>query len=89
MTEFLNDLNKKSDEELIAIANGKIPYFLSGKSTTTRQDVIIEAKSLLHKRKSLSISNEKKWYKKPSGIVVLGAAGSLLAWIILWFLRLV
>ncbi len=89
MTEFFNDLNKKSDEELIAIANGKIPYPLSAKSTTTDQDIIIEAKGILHKRKSLSISNEKKWYKKPVGIVVLGAAGSLLAWIILCFLRLV
>jgi hypothetical protein len=50
MTEFFNDLIKKSDEELIAIADGKIPYSLSAKSTTTSQDVIIEAKAILHKR---------------------------------------
>jgi hypothetical protein len=45
MTEFFDDLNKKSDEELLAIANGKIPYFLSAKSTTTSQDFIKEAKA--------------------------------------------
>jgi diguanylate cyclase (GGDEF)-like protein len=50
MTEFFDDLDKRPDEELIAIADGKIPWFLSAKSTTTRQDVMIEAKAILHKR---------------------------------------
>lgn len=84
MTEFLNDLNKKSDEELIAIANGKIPYFLSAKSTTTTQDIITEAKAILYKRKSLSVSKNKKWFEQPFGIVFLGMLGSLLA-AMLWY----
>jgi diguanylate cyclase (GGDEF)-like protein len=59
MTEFFDDLNKKSDEELIAIANGKIPYFLSAKSTTTSQDVIIEAKVILNKRQKKEMTDAK------------------------------
>jgi len=57
MTEFLNDLNKRSDEELIAIANGKIPYYLSAKSTTTSQDIIIEAKVILNKRQKKEMTD--------------------------------
>ena len=79
-----------SDEELIAIENGKIPFFLSAKSTTTARDIIIEAKAILHKGKLLSNGfKEKKWHKKPAGIVVLGVISSLLAWAILSFFRLV
>ena len=57
MTEFFDDLNTKSDEELIAIANGKIPYTLSAKSTTTSQDIIIEAKVILNKRQKKEMTD--------------------------------
>ena len=50
MTEFFDDLYRKTDEELIAIADGIIPYSLSAKSTTSDQDIIVEAKAILFKR---------------------------------------
>lgn len=78
MTEFLNDLNKKSDEELIAIANGKIPYFLSAKSTTTSQDIIAEAKAILHKRQK----EEKSWHEKPRGKILIGVIIGLIVFVI-------
>lgn len=74
MTEFLNDLNKMSDEELIAIANGKIPFCLSAKSTTTIQDIIAEAKGILHKRQK----KEKSWYEKPLGIILVTVISGLI-----------
>jgi hypothetical protein len=57
MTEFFDDLFKMSDGELIAIVNGKIPYSLSAKSTTTSQDIIIEAKVILNKRQRKDITD--------------------------------
>jgi len=78
MTEFLNDLNKKSDEELISIANGKIPYFLSAKSTTTSQDIIDEAKAILHKRQN----KEKSWHEKPWGKILIGVIIGLILLVI-------
>jgi hypothetical protein len=78
MTEFLNDLNKKSDEELIAIANGKIPYFLGAKSTTTIQDIIAEAKAILHKRQK----KEKSWYERPLGKILIGVIIGLIVFAI-------
>ncbi len=78
MTEFLNDLNKKSDEELIAIANGEIPYFLSAKSTTTKLDIIAEAKALLHKRQK----KEKTWHEKPWGKILIGVIIILIGFVI-------
>jgi hypothetical protein len=50
MTEYFNDLNKMPDEQLIAIKNGQIPYLLSAQSTTTREDVISEAETILYTR---------------------------------------
>jgi len=85
MTEYFNDLNQMTDEELIAIENGKLPYFFSARSTTTPQDVIIEAKAILHKRNSLLTSKKKRWYEMPLGILALGIAASLLAWLVLHF----
>ena len=55
MTVFLCDLDKKSDEELIAIKNGKIPFLISAKSTTTREDYMNQAEAILHKRQLSSI----------------------------------
>jgi DNA-binding Lrp family transcriptional regulator len=55
MTVFLGDLDKKSDEELIAIKNGKIPFSISAKSTTTREDYMNQAEAILHKRQLSSI----------------------------------
>ena len=55
MTVFIGDLDKKSDEELIAIKNGKIPFFISAKSTTTREDYMNQAEAILHKRQLSSI----------------------------------
>jgi hypothetical protein len=69
---MFNDLNEKSDDELIAIADGKIPYTLSAGSTTTPEDIKSQAKAILHKR-------QKKWYEKPFGIVFLGLIAGLLA----------
>ncbi len=81
MTEFLNDLNKKSDEELIAIANGKIPYFLSAKSTTTSQDIIAEAKAILYKRQK----KEKLWHEKPWGKILIGVIVILIGFVITFY----
>ena len=78
MTEFFNDLNKKSDEELIAIADGKIPYLLSGKSTTTIQDIIAEAKGILHKRQK----KEKSWQEKLWGKILIGVIIGLIVLVI-------
>ena len=74
MTEFSNDLNKMSDEELIAIENGKIPFFLSAKSTTTRQDIIAEAKAILYKRQK----KEKSWHEKPWGKILITVTSGLI-----------
>jgi len=82
MTEFFNDLNKKSDEELIAIANGKIPYSLSAKSTTTSQDVIIEAKTILHKRQKKS---NKSTTKMTLAILVFTVLIAILTAILVYF----
>ena len=81
MTEFFNDLNKKSDEELIAIADGKIPYLLSGKSTTTIQDIIAEAKGILHKRQK----KEKSWYEKPLGMILIGVIIIVIGFVITFY----
>jgi len=81
MTEFFDDLNKKSDEELIAIANGQIPYFLSAKSTTTSQDVIIEAKAILQKRQK----KEKSWHEKPWGKILIGVIIGLVVFMITFY----
>jgi hypothetical protein len=71
MPEFLSNLNEKSDEELIAIENGKIPYFLSSKSTTTSQDIIIEAKAILHKRRmKQTLWHESLWGKILIGVII-------------------
>jgi hypothetical protein len=96
MTEYFNDLNKISDEELIAIANGNIPYFLSAKSTTTPQDVIIEAKSILHKRKKeyekdnllLQTKNLslQKWNLRATILAVI-IAGITLAFVVFQFFQ--
>lgn len=74
MTEFFDDLNKRPNEELIAIADGKIPWLLSAKSTTTRQDVIIEAKAILYKRQS-EIPNQP--YKRKEKEQKFGILNSL------------
>jgi hypothetical protein len=50
MINFLDDLIKMSDNELIDIANGKLSYHNSAKSTITRDDMIREAKIILQKR---------------------------------------
>lgn len=50
MTVLRDDLDKKSDKELIAIKNGKIPFFISAKSTITREDYMSQAESILRKR---------------------------------------
>ena len=51
MTNFPNDLDMKTDDELMSMANGKIPVnMLSGRSTTTAEDIIIQAKMILQKR---------------------------------------
>jgi hypothetical protein len=51
MITFQNDFDNKSDDELLAISIGNLPVgMLSGKSTTTREDVITQAKIVLHKR---------------------------------------
>lgn len=81
MTEFFNDLNKKSDEELIAIADGKIPYFLSAKSTTTSQDVIMEAKAILHRRQR----KEKSWHEKSWGKILIGVIIGLIVFMITFY----
>jgi hypothetical protein len=59
MTVLLDDLNNKSDEELIAIKNGKIPFFISAKSTITREDYMSKAESILHKRQLSSIPRQR------------------------------
>jgi hypothetical protein len=82
MTEFFSDLNKKSDEELIAIANGKIPYPLSAKSTTTGQDVIIEAKTILHKRQK---KRDKSTAKMTLAILVFTVLIAFLTGILVYF----
>jgi hypothetical protein len=59
MTVFLDDLDKKSDEELIAIKNGKIPFFISAKSTITREDYMSQAETILHKRQLSSMLHQR------------------------------
>jgi hypothetical protein len=63
MTVLLDELNKISDEELIAIKNGKIPFSISAKSTITREDYMSKAESILHKRQ-LS-STLRQWEVNP------------------------
>jgi hypothetical protein len=82
MTEFFNDLNKKSDEELIAITNGKIPYPLSAKNTTTSQDVIIEAKAILHKRQK---KRDKSTRKMTLAILIFTVLIAILTAILVYF----
>jgi hypothetical protein len=74
MTEFFDDLNKRSDEELTAIANGKFPFFLSAKSTTTREDVMAEAKTILQQREN----KEKSWHEKPWGKIVIAVVSGII-----------
>lgn len=50
MTNLSNDLDEKSDDELIEIINGKIPSFVSAKSTTTVSDIRTQARIVLHNR---------------------------------------
>jgi hypothetical protein len=71
MTHSISDLDKKSDDELIAIVNGKIPLgMLSARSTITAQDIIVEAKVILHKRQTKA----KAWHEKAWGKIVIGLA---------------
>jgi len=80
MTKYFNDLNKMSTGELKAIiVTGKPPYILNARSTTTAQDIIADVETILDNRK------KKKFYEKPTGILLLGIVASLLAWLILRF----
>lgn len=54
-------LDEKSDEELIAISNGRIPFgMVSGKSTTTPEDIIIQAKIILYNRQRTALEQKEK-----------------------------
>ncbi|HPB37240.1 MAG TPA: hypothetical protein PK125_03675 [Syntrophorhabdus sp.] len=68
MTYSLEDLNKKSDEELLRIKNGKMPHFMSAKSTTTPADLMAEADVILHKRQK---EGEKRMSKMTLWILIL------------------
>jgi hypothetical protein len=80
--EFMKDLDKKSDDELIALSEGKLPGPITsyGKSTITVEDVMIAAKTELHRRKkkegkkNLSI---QIWILSAAGISVIIAALTL------------
>jgi hypothetical protein len=81
MMIFSIDLDKKSDDELLAISNGRIPHgLLSARSTTTAEDIMIQAKIILQKRQKKS----KLWH---DGIIILigfilGIIGTLIVqWI--------
>jgi len=82
MTEYFNELKKMSDEDLIAIANGKIPYPLGAKSTTIPQDVMIEAKAILHKRQKKS---DKFTAKMTLAILVFTVFIAILTAILVYF----
>ena len=57
MIIFPSDLDKMSDNELLAISYGKIPHgFLSPRSTITAQDIMIQAKIILQERQKKSKS---------------------------------
>lgn len=60
MTVLLDELNKRSDEELIAIKNGKIPFPISAKSTITREDYMNKAESILHQRQLSSALRQRE-----------------------------
>jgi hypothetical protein len=54
---IIYDLDKKSDDELLAISYGKIPHgFLNARSTITAQDIVIQAKIILQERQKKSKS---------------------------------
>jgi ABC-type Fe3+ transport system permease subunit len=78
-----NDFDEKSDAELLAISNGNIPFgMLSGKSTTTREDIITQAKIVLHKRQKKSETSLKEmtlW------ILILTAAIAIFTAILVYF----
>ena len=83
MTTFLNDLDKKSDDELIAISSGQIPsVMLSAKSTITAQDIIIQAKIILHNRQK---KREKSTRRMTLCIVVFTIILTLLTAILVYF----
>src|SRR3989339_254385 len=54
---IIYDLDKKSDDELLAISYGKIPHgFLNARSTISAQDIMIQAKIILQERQKKSKS---------------------------------
>jgi diguanylate cyclase (GGDEF)-like protein len=62
-TEWYEKLNEMDDAELIGVTEGKIPFFMSAKSTTTWSDVIIEAKAILRQRE-LSLTSKNTIQKR-------------------------
>jgi len=83
MTISPNDLNDKSDDELLAISNGKIPPDLfSARSTITREDIITQAKIILHKRQKKS---EKSLKQMTLWILILTAVIAIFTAILVYF----
>jgi hypothetical protein len=83
MITFQNDFGNKSDDELLAISNGNLPVgMLSGKSTTTREDVITQAKIVLHKRQKKS---EKSLKEMTLWILILTAAIAIFTALLVYF----
>lgn len=84
MTIFPNDFDKKSDDELLAISNGKIPPgMLSARSTTTAEDIIIQAKIILHKRQKKA----KPWHEKAWGKILIGLIIGIIILVISLFIN--
>lgn len=75
-------LEKMSDDELIRISNGDIPFSLSAKNTITADDLIIQAKIILHRRET---KREQTITKMTLSILVLTIILTILTGILVHF----
>jgi hypothetical protein len=79
MTIF--NLDKLSDDELLAISKGKVPHGpISARSTITGEDMIVQAEIILQKRQKRS----KLWHDVIMALIgfILGIIGTLIVqWI--------
>jgi len=71
MAIFLHEMGKMPDDQLISISNGQIPLgMLNARSTTTAEEVINKAKSILYTRQKKKLWHETSWGKIIIGIII-------------------
>jgi hypothetical protein len=79
MSNFPHNLDKMSDDELLNISKGKFPSILSAKSTTTREDLMLQAEIILKIREKEPDKSTKKMIGQNWVMIILAVIAIVIA----------